>query len=156
FGEARSYGMQPSFPVDMDVPQCCSIGRHVHVLKCTRCRTVESATPEASISATLGRRISEGLLGQAGCSLDGPDRLRLVAVLDCEASVVNECRADACRVRNLAGAIDCDQSPVASFHRPRLPSEAHFFDDPATVDAGNDARCEADISGIGAVQQGAV
>jgi len=78
----------------------------------------------------------------------------LVSVLDSEASLVNERHADdASRVRNLAGAVDCDLLPVAALQRPRLPGELHFLDDAGAIDAGNDARCKADISGIGAVQQ---
>ena len=67
-------------------------------------------------------------------------------------SLVNERHADdASRVRNLAGAVNCDLLPVAALQRPRLPGELHFLDDAGAIDAGNDPRCKADISGIGAV-----
>ena len=43
----------------------------------------------------------------------------------------------------------CCQSRRFSGHD--LPGELHFLDDAGAIDAGNNARCKADISGIGAV-----
>jgi hypothetical protein len=68
-------------------------------------------------------RFQEGLVGQARRGNDGVDCLAVVAVFDRMAVIVNERRADASRVRNLAGAIDCDLLPVAPLERPRLPGD---------------------------------